>query len=315
MRSLFVLLLLSTQVWAQQLQLSVTGNQIDYHWQDANSQSHKITLRLPKTDINQLQYHSYDRHAAETYIFYELKKFAQNLQSADIKLEFYREQALNKIDIKAKSTALLITAKQQLIDKQAALYASYLDNNNYIQFINAAGERMIKPDHRKIAALSTSSLQPLADAFAAQLTTTDPREGISKLLSFVQSIPYDSLQSVSYARSRIDPSAEPQPKLSFLTPLDVLRYNLGDCDSKATLLGAMLKSLYPELSMAMVFIPQHALLAIDIPGQDAELTISVGNKDYIMLDATGPALMKMGQVQAQTAMHLTKNAFTLEPWH
>ncbi len=304
---------------AEQLSAHTEDEHFYYHWQDGYSNTYEISFQLSPQPDPLHDYTSYQQEKAENYIFEQLRSFAKLLSLKGIKLKFYRDNGLNKVEIVANTKAQLRRAKSLLLAEKQRLYEHYLNQHHYMQYINPAGERVIKPDHIKIAKLSKPALQPLADAFAAQLNSLTPREGIQLLLGFIQSIPYDSLQPIEHLSEQIpsqtwEPATEQQDRIRFLTPVNVLKRNRGDCDSKATLLAALLKLIYPELPVSLVFVPSHALLAVALPSYHTELTINVDNEDYIMLEPTGPALLKMGQVGERTATHLKNETYTVEKW-
>lgn len=304
---------------AEQLSAHSDDEHFYYHWQDGYSNVYEVSFQLSPLPDPLQDYTSYRQDQAENYIFEQLKSYAKLLSLKGIKLKFYRDNGLNKIEIAANSKAQLGRAKSLLLAEKQRLYEHYLSQHHYMQYINPTGKRVIKPDHIKIAKLSKPRLQPLADAFAAPLNSLTPREGIQLLLGFIQSIPYDSLQPLEELSEQTqeepwEPSAEQQDRIRFLTPVNVLRRNRGDCDSKATLLAALLKLIYPELAVSLVFVPSHALLAVALPSYHTELTINVDNEDYIMLEPTGPALLKMGQVGEKTATHLKNETYTVEKW-
>ncbi|MCC7273335.1 MAG: hypothetical protein IT561_11765, partial [Alphaproteobacteria bacterium] len=115
---------------------------------------------------------------------------------------------------------------------------------------------------------------------------TDERERIALALAFVQSIPY----AVPQGRSQG----------GFVMPAAFFDINRGDCDVKSAALAAILLTLLPDRSVAMVLPPEHALLAVDIPSAGDEAKIVVDGRSYVLLEPTGPALWPIGRVAEET---------------
>ncbi|MGE0716508.1 MAG: hypothetical protein AB7P02_13795 [Alphaproteobacteria bacterium] len=147
----------------------------------------------------------------------------------------------------------------------------------------------VRPDFERIVARSAADLKPISDAIAAQ--TTDERERIALALAFVQSIPY----AVPQGRSQG----------GFVMPAAFFDINRGDCDVKSAALAAILQSLLPQRSIAMVLPPEHALLAIDIPSVEDEAKIVVDGRSYVLLEPTGPALWPIGRVAEETGRKMS----------
>ena len=98
------------------------------------------------------------------------------------------------------------------------------------------GAAAIKQDHVRIALESRSELAPLAEQLKQQGSTeTEARQKtVAHMLDFVQSIPISCSTASRGAREGL------------LSPRQVLEQNQGDCDSKVTLMAAMLAQLFPR---------------------------------------------------------------------
>lgn len=82
--------------------------------------------------------------------------------------------------------------------------------------------------------------------------------------------------------------------LGFAPPLSLIAINKGDCDTKSTALVTLLRTLLPDVNMAMVFIPDHAFVALDIQKQKGDDTININGRDYVVIDPTKPSLSAVG---------------------
>ena len=143
---------------------------------------------------------------------------------------------------------------------------------------------------------------PVAQALFEKVgPNQESKDYVNLMLSFIQSIPYNELVEKSVSRGS-----------GYLSPVEVLTSNIGDCDSKATLAAAVLKSLLPRLSIAIIYIPGHALLAANLPRSDLERTIDIDGMQYVLLEPTGPALMIAGKIGDKSEKDISSGMYTYE---
>lgn len=160
------------------------------------------------------------------------------------------------------------------------------------------------PDHIRIAQMSTTALTPVADQLATHLQTHGyraPRETLDFLLSWLQQIPYDALSD----RQR-------SPGTGFLPPARVLHDNLGDCDSKVTLLASLFKILQPDIASAIVYLPSHAVFAVDLPSEAGDEWVAVEHNRWLIADPTGPARLNAGEIADRYRSPLRSGAITFK---
>jgi hypothetical protein len=120
----------------------------------------------------------------------------------------------------------------------------------------------------------------------------------------VQSIPYNKLQS------RLTSSGA-----GFNPPLKLLWENQGDCDSKMTLTAALLRALMPRIKMMLIYIKEHAFIGINIPAKPGEMTIRHDNITYLLADPTGPALLPVGIVGAESELAIVQGQYSIQRFH
>ncbi len=178
---------------------------------------------------------------------------------------------------------------QQLNTELAALHAAqttaYLQREYYAQIRLPGGQQAVIPDHPRLMQDSLPALLPVATALHAKVLHLDIRQAIGYISQWLQQIPY---QAVSDRRQSAG--------ASFRAPLQLLRENRGDCDSKAVLLAGLIRMLLPDIKQAMIYLPQHAVLAVQIPARSTDSTVTINGHKYVLIDATGPALLPPGQI-------------------
>ena len=124
------------------------------------------------------------------------------------------------------------------------------------------------------------------------------------VLSFVQSIPYSTLES------RLTSSGA-----GFNPPAKLLWENQGDCDSKMTLTATILRALMPRIDMAMIYIDQHAFIGIAIPAEANEISIEYQGVNYLLAEPTGPALYKLGTLAPESELAINQERYVVEEFH
>ena len=93
----------------------------------------------------------------------------------------------------------------------------------------------------------------------------------------------------------------------------LLAQNRGDCDSKAVALAAVLRTYTPGRKFAVVTMPGHAILAVDLPSDPEDWAIRADGRQFVALEVAGPAMAGVGQVGAATARML-KEGREVEIW-
>jgi len=120
-------------------------------------------------------------------------------------------------------------------------------------------------------------------------------------LGFFQQIPYATLDD----KRRRGGDFLPAPAL--------LAQNRGDCDSKVVALAAVLRTYTPLRKLVVVTMPGHAILATDLPSDAEDWAVRADGRQYVALEAAGPAMATVGQVSSLTAKYL-KEGRAIEIW-
>ena len=124
------------------------------------------------------------------------------------------------------------------------------------------------------------------------------RELLEKALSFLQSIPYDTLQN-----------RDLESFTGFLPAYYLLDKNIGDCDSKSVALLSIAKTLTPKTKSIMVLITKHAFLAFAIPAKPDDKTILYQGERYVVAEVAGPTVLPLGEVGKASESAIRKNVF------
>lgn len=279
--------------------------QYDFHYQWLDHQNQQRTLLFsldePKTHESIAYFRPLSPQQINRALLQPLAFFAreQGWYQMEIRLNSYRDiikYQPHLRDAQAAQVRINRMREQEHIERQKVL------QENFLTFLTMPPNQFgIAPDHARIAIANTALLMPVASSFLDSLSGASVREYISIITSFVQAIPYNDLTR------RLDSGGK-----GFHTPARLLLENQGDCDSKVTLLAAILKGLMPNMNMAVVYLPNHALLALTINAQAQDITIEHNGMHYVVVDPTGPAPLGVGQLSSSNALHVINGNITIK---
>jgi hypothetical protein len=194
-----------------------------------------------------------------------------------------------------KSTDLLSQRLNERIERaQQAYLRTYLRR--------MVGKHRVVVDYAAAASAMQKPLRAVAQALGEMPdVSNDDRDRIALALGFFEQIPYVELEDKQHRGG------------DFLPGPALLAENRGDCDSKAVALAAVLKTFTRTRKLAVVTMPDHAILAVDLPAQEGDWTVRVGGRPYIALEVSGPAMAPIGNVGNVTAKYLRQGR-EIEIW-
>ncbi|MFT5681699.1 MAG: hypothetical protein ACI8RZ_002605 [Myxococcota bacterium] len=182
------------------------------------------------------------------------------------------------ISVKARKRSRAKEVLARAEDIRDAAMDDYLDEHGYTHLGDA-----IVADHARHVSEYADDVAPLVAALGGP--TDDPREFAAIALGYVQSIPYQSRAKVSNAYRR---------------PLLVVARNKGDCDSKSTLLLALMRSAYPDLPLAVGYIPGHAFTGLGVEAARGDITFREDGQTWVLAEPVGPALYGVGETKGKS---------------
>ncbi len=310
--STLFILFLSANAHAKQIDFQTVslGDQIqfNYEWQDINKEVQTLSFQLSKKSI-----YSDFRH------FKALRPSLLKMHS-----EKQLKKAISKLNPREGRVTLLpstdnvefkITSRSEEWANQTVTLLNkvhrdslkeYLKQEYYTEFnpigFNEPGDSLtFKPDHARFIEESGQSTKPLIDALKAKLPNVTARKMAEFLLGWIQTIPYDEMDNRTTSNGA-----------GFAPPMQLLRFNKGDCDSKVTLFAHLMKELYPRLRMAIVFLPNHALLAMNISVLDEDETIEFDGLQFVLTEPVGPALIEFAKVAPSSMRYIDSGMYSLE---
>ena len=277
-----------------------------YQWIDHQQQAQSISFLLPKEALFERfrQFKAYKTDLAEKYVQRAIRKQLRKEPLPGIQVYFRHQHDGTYVDIKGRDTDKVALAYAKVAKLERDYFSQHLSDSFYHRFITHDRIQGIKPDHVRIANISVEDIKPIKQLILEKVSIRNIRQVTNYILSFVQSIPYSTLES------RMTSSGA-----GFSPPLKLLWENQGDCDSKLTLAAALLRTLMPRIKMIMVFMDQHAFLGLEIPAIADEITITDDNVTYVLAEPTGPALLKLGIIDPVSAQAIYQGQYITELYH
>ncbi|OKY28082.1 hypothetical protein [Thalassotalea sp. PP2-459] len=304
---LYFSLLFGAYSHAEQLNFSKKQqqDQVNFHveWLDHNNISQTLNFQFKKKQVfdKYRSFNTYKPERAQEFVNNSLRKHLRKQPISDVYIRFNRQGSNVTAEIKGQSASTIKAAEQKIATLQKSFFAEYLQKTYYQEFYTPDNILAIKPDHSRIAQESVVDFKPLKPTIMAKSSIKNIRRVTNFVIGFVQSIPYATLES------RITSSGA-----GFNPPLKLLYENQGDCDSKVTLVAAMLRMLMPRVKMVLIFIDNHALIGIDDTPQGNDKTLTEQGTTYILAEPTGPAMLPLGEIAPESERAIVHGRYTLE---
>ena len=296
----------------QAQQLSFTKTQIEqsysfhYQWLDHSKTKQEISFTLAQEGLFERfrNFKNYQNSYAQKTILRRIKKHMQRNPIAGVQIRYRQQQDNYFIEARGLDNDKVANAYQELARLEAKITKEYLKETYYQAFTNHQQISGIKVNHVSIANDSVADLKVLKPMILEQVSIQNIRKATNFVLSFVQSIPYSTLES------RLTSSGA-----GFNPPLQLLWQNQGDCDSKMTLTAALLRALMPRIEMALIYIDGHAFIGINIPAEAGEVAIEHEEVNYLLAEPTGPALLPLGKLAPESELAINQGHYIAENYH
>ncbi len=293
---------------ATQLSFSSSDNEasqrFEYRWQRPGQNDASLAFSLNRQSLAEApgSQPNYSPARVQRYVYIEVMKAAQDIDPKQARVNVKKQRRGLKIEVSSPSNALNQQISQQLHQTQESAFDKYLDEHYYTRYTTVFNQQAVKPDHIRYIHEYVKPLIPLSQAIYDRVGgQSDARAYFNFLLSWVQSIPYDTLESRAENNGA-----------GFLPPAGLLTQNKGDCDSKSVMTAAIARGFLPDTPMILILLPRHALLGVALTPQRTDQTLIYNDKTYILFEPTGPAQMPLGDVAADSERALGNGHYTIE---
>ena len=273
-------------VSSQQISFHKDALLYQYQWLDKNKgEIRELQFHLNSSSFTLSKFKAYKPANNQAFIERKLKLHAKSYDPKSVQFRFTKRN--NQLDLQIKTTDAKLMGKLQKEFKQVRRDAEtqFLHDHYYIRFTDSYGNAVIKPDHQRMVKESLRGLQPVSDAFIELSKGHAQRRLLELVLSFVQSIPYAQMQSNDGLRGA-----------GYIPPGQLIANNRGDCDSKSALLIGILKNIFPDMPIALIFVPGHALVGVNVAAKSSDKTVTLNGTRFVLIEPTGPAQRPFGSV-------------------
>lgn len=300
---LVVLMAFASGARAQQLdfkRVSHSGDELlSYRWRDYLRQEHSVAFTLTRQAI---------REAEDSFTQYSLQDMWQVVER-DLRDEVVRFGNGARITIRRTADGVhwTVESRPQDLDQLTKKVEARLRKSQH-DYLARHLRRMV--DERRIVvdfSAATNAQQGPLRAVARALgdmpgLPSEDRGRVQLALSFFQEIPYAILDDAQRQGG------------DFLPASALLAENRGDCDSKAVALAAVLRSFTRFRKLAVVTMPGHAILGVEMPAEPGDATVRQGGRLYVALETAGPSILPVGRVGPIAAKYLAGLARDVEIW-
>lgn len=301
-RLALALLLVCGAAEAQQLDFQRTSRGGDetlvFRWRDLHQREHATALTVAQRDIQQAEasFREFSLDGMWRYIEASMRDEAARFgNGVAVEITWMADRlgwAVSGGDSSAQHA--LMRRLQERFDRAQKEYLA-----NHLRRRGDEGRIMVD-----FAAAARAFQEPMRDVAKALQgvpgAAGDDRARVALALAFFQQIPYRSLGDGRRAND-------------FLPGPALLAQNRGDCDSKAVALAAVLRTFVPTRKLAVVTMPGHAVLGVDLPALPGEQTVQAEARQYVLLEPAGPRLSPIGNADPRTAKYLAQ-AREIEIW-
>ena len=279
----------------------------EYEWLDKSRTLQTLSFKLPVSTVNN-QFRHFKALRFDLMRMHAIKKLKSKVAQIDPKLgRVIIKPQKNGVEFAYRSydQQWILNQEQEMNALYENALKEYIQQEYYTEFEGfetIKNKTIYKPDHQRFILESIPLLTPVAEAISQSVTNTSVHIVAEFVLSWIQTIPYSSIDSRSETNGA-----------GYLPPNRLLANNIGDCDSKVSLMAAIMKSFYPKLEVAIVFVPNHALLALHLAHVELDYRIRVGDYEYTLTEPVGPALIEFTKVSEQSKRFIESGYYVVEP--
>jgi len=219
-----------------------------------------------------------------------------------VKIEISRPALPLEVKVTGQDPSQVAHWRQRLANVQQQAQQQFLESHHYQLHTDFRGKSWLLQDHRYYANAALTELPPVAHALMTLYGEQNIRLVATAITSWVQSIPYQDLADVRTS-----------PATGYVSPVELLFANQGDCDSKAVLWASVMKLIFPKMDINIIYFDDHAIIAARIPAIRDEQTLDYKTMQLLLIDPTGPAQRPMGQLADHYRHKINNREFIQQP--
>ncbi|AYG48387.1 hypothetical protein DV532_29565 (plasmid) [Pseudomonas sp. Leaf58] len=259
-----------------------------YQWQDYAQQPLLLELQVTpefSTIVTKDPKMSIRADQLGLLIFNEITALATRLSDANYAFTVTQEAAGINVQAQGQDSGELQRRLNALEQAQQHL-VSRIKANTYLWISDDAE---VSFNYQQMVHDALPLIKPVVQSWPRRYPA--PRDQVNSYLSFLQAIPYDSLQQST--------------DFGVLTPAAMLAENRGDCETKQVALATFLKSTYPSMGIILIGTGDHMLLGAEMAPQAGDIVYPYKGRRFVLMDATGPARTPAGLVNDASRAHMS----------
>ncbi|KMT66174.1 hypothetical protein XM47_05250 [Catenovulum maritimum] len=292
---------------AKQLQFEMTKqkgySQFFYNWLDHQEKQQTLNFNVEHEYLFELfrTMKTYRPKVAKRNVYIALKRTAAKLKTRQTKIIVNKNTANVSFQVLSDNNEERQTAINELLKQQALAQEKYLTDNYYNHYTDSTGVLFVKPDHVRIASESTPIVQSLIKNAQKNFGSLATRDVVNYFLGWIQTIPYSTLENRLTSQGS-----------GFVPPNKLILENQGDCDSKSTLFASVMRALYPHMGIIIIYLPEHALVGLQIPYTQADKYLEIEGNFYVLMEPTGPAVLQAASIAAENERFIEDKNYKVE---
>jgi len=269
--------------------------ELRYNWPDKG-----ITFQLSNQNLQKFRgLRRYSAELAKLHVRNQLVLKAAELQQQGLRIRLSPANLPLDIQIKGKDDDAVESAMALLEQTKQKAYDHYLQEGYFYLLKLPNHQAVVIPDHFRFLQLSIDELKPVAKAFTDVYGRNNIRQIANKLALWIQRIPYQDLSD-----------RQESAGAGYSPPLQLLYDHRGDCDSKAVLFAGVMKNIFPNSQFRIIYFRDHAVIAAQIPAVKNEKALEIDGIKFLLIDATGPLELPIGQLTEQYQQAIDNRQFT-----
>ena len=275
-----------------------------YTWFDDQNKEQKLSFSYSNDQLFN-HYRRFKGFNAQEYldkIDIKVRNTIREFDRRKYTLETQRKERSIEYKVYSDDKTLLKDVEARVEKAKQSARKSYLRKHHYADLEAIWAIDAVRPDLPRFVKNSYDYISPIREAILTKFgNNVRPKTLINFVLSWVQAMPTSELPD------RFHNSGE-----NFKPPLKLIRQQYGDVDSKLVLTSAILKAIYPRLTIAIITSPKHALIGLNLPIRKGDKHVEINGLKYLVGEVTGPKQYPIAEVSSSSWSMLKSKQYIVD---
>ncbi|MDU0114178.1 hypothetical protein RT723_14480 [Psychrosphaera aquimarina] len=77
-------------------------------------------------------------------------------------------------------------------------------------------------------------------------------------------------------------------------------------------MASILKAMYPRLRVAIIYVPEHALIGLNVSHLSTDYKLQIDGLDYTLAEPTGPRMIKFSEISERSKKFIESGMYQTE---